>query len=155
MVAVMLCAGSKDKARILWLTWVYSVVESSALCVVIWTVGVAWTDTLFAGGEWWIDAVLIFATLGATLKWLLLPTAVDEKWGDLLRGGENIKFLAERTKERSDAVSELLAEDRFADVVELLLFKQMELPMQELGSGSLKAMTMLPLPTISDENSNR
>ena len=52
MVAIMLCAGSRDKARILWLSWLYSVVESSVLCPVIWTVGVTWTGKLFAGGAW-------------------------------------------------------------------------------------------------------
>ena len=120
MVAVMFCAGSSDKELILLLSWLYSLFESSVLCVVIWTVGVTWTNTLFAGGEWWIEAVQIFATVGATLKWLLLPKALDEGWTYLLGGDKDV---AGRTKERSGDVVQLLNGKRYDDVLELLLFK--------------------------------
>ena len=113
MAAVMLCAGSTDKARILWLSWVYSLVESTALCVVIWSERMAWTDTLFLGDALWVDAVLIFATVGATLKWLLLPTAVNIGWKLLLRGGGFEKSLAGWNKERSGDVIQLLNLERF------------------------------------------
>merc|ERR1711971_685296 len=120
----MLCAGSYHNDRILWFSWLFSLLQTTSMCVLIWVFRMTQTDAaLFSGVSWWIDAVLICATVGTTLKWVLIKKVVNAyNWKDVLCG-KNLYNVAARTKERSGDIDQLLEQEAYDDVIELMLFK--------------------------------